>query len=244
MVDLNQVLNDEVSEPASEQATESTETVDTPVEATDSTESEAPETESTGEKESETPAPETTNEAKTWQMTALLDERSKRQELQRQLDALQPREPATAPDVFEDQQGFTSHIQQEIDQRVARAETAFNVKLARIQHDDYDEMAEVFQTLAADNPLLAEQAMRSGNAPDFAYTYAQNHRKAEKFSDPNFLNAEVEKLANQKLEELRKAELTQEIDDASPPSLSTQRAAGGNSSKGYLGPPSLDSVLK
>lgn len=206
---------------------------------------ETTEEEPTGEEEGSPPEPE---KAQTnVPITALLDEREKRQALQRQLEALQQQQPQTeAPDVIEDQEGFAKHVEERVVSRVSKIEAAFNLKLARIQYPDFDEKAAIFQEMADKDPSLGSKAMAAENIPEFAYRYVVEQERAAKLNDPNYEAQLKEKLKQEVLAELKAgkaAELKAEIDKSVPPSLSTKRAAGGNSNPALVIPDPLETTF-
>ena len=235
MSDLDAILEGEV--------TDAPEPVAEVTEAAPEVEAQAGEV-TTGEAESSTPEPEVVAkpaEPTTVPLEALIDERQKRQEMQRQLDELQKQPAPQAPDVFEDQGAFADHITQQLSQRLEQQERTFNVELARIKHTDYDDRMTAFVQMAEQNPVLANQAAASGNAPEFAYQYALQQEQVAKLNDPAELERLVQERAEKLLSERQTAEVTQKLDEQ-PPSLSTQAAARGTSDKPFA-PATLENII-
>lgn len=198
----------------------------------------------TGEEVSSTPEPEIetkTAEPTTVPLEALLSERQKRQDMQRQLDELQKQPELQAPDVFEDQQAFANHITEQLSNKLDEQRREFNVEMARVKHSDYDDKMNAFVQMAEQNPMLADQAAASGNAPEFAYQYAVQQEQVAKLNDPTELERLVQERAEKLLAERQTAAVTQKLDEQ-PPSLSTQAAAGGTSDKPFS-PASLENVI-
>lgn len=235
MSELDAIL--EGSEPV-----ESPEPVVEAVEAAPEVEAQAEEV-TTGDTESSTPEPEVeakTAEPTTVPLEALIDERNKRQDMQRQLDELQKQPAPPAPDVFEDQAAFADHITQQLTQKMEQQQREFHVEMARVKHSDYDDRMNAFVSMAEQNPMLADQAAASGNAPEFAYQYAVQQEQVAKLNDPAELDRLVQERAEKLLSERQTQEVTQKLDEQ-PPSLSTQPNRG--SGEKSFAPATLENII-
>lgn len=108
---------------------------------------------------------------------ALMDERRKRQDLERRLSeyeqhmAQQSRQPP--PDWYENPQEASRHLQSTMQQQFAQEifETRVNMgeMVMRERHQDYDEMVETFAQAAHANEHLLRQLTTHPNPSDFAY---------------------------------------------------------------------------
>lgn len=130
----------------------------------------------TAENEQEEPvevAPAATKEPESeWTKAAVLDERRKRQEMQRENEELKARlaerqEQKKAPDVFEDQEGFSNHISETIRNEVLRNKVEMSQELMREKYDDYDEKEEKFVEMMRENPELQQKMLRSAMPAKF-----------------------------------------------------------------------------
>jgi hypothetical protein len=111
-------------------------------------------------------------------VAAIIDERRKRQELQRELDQLkqqQPQKPKT--DIFADPDAA---IAERLQERLTPLEnTIFQLQteLAKSKMPDFDDAAKAFFTHAQNDPILMHQA---DTAPDlFAFIYREGNRLKE-----------------------------------------------------------------
>lgn len=108
---------------------------------------------------------------------ALLDERRKRQELERKLKELEEKltvpapkeEPQPAPNWELEPQQAASYFQQQVDIARYQDRVAITEEMLRDKHSDYDEVAAIFAAAAKENPQLAAQIFRAPNPARFAY---------------------------------------------------------------------------
>lgn len=131
--------------------------------------------------------------------TALLDERGKRQDLQRQLDELrgmlqaQQKPEAKADeepvDFLDDPDKWAARLQKQVDERARQAEITASVRVlnalesaAKARHSDYDEAAQAFAQIAQGNLSLQQEA---ANAPDPAEFVYQAGRRLMKLNSAN-----------------------------------------------------------
>ena len=122
---------------------------------------------------------------------ALLDERRKRQELERKLKELeekltapQPKEePPPAPNWELEPQQAASHFQQQVDIARYQDRVAITEEMLREKHADYDEVAQIFAAAAKSNPQLAAQIFRAPNPARFAYTEGKRLKLLQDIGD-------------------------------------------------------------
>ena len=147
------------------QEVETTETVEE-VEETQSPESEKvvvkeePEKVDSQEEKSETTSEEETAKEE-WTFAAVKDERQKRQKLEKELEELRAsldKKEEKAPDVFDDQEAYTKHLEQKFESKTKE-------QILNVQRDmmlefkpDYEEKEKAFFEVAKDNPALIQQA--------------------------------------------------------------------------------------
>lgn len=247
MVDLATVFNDGdsvveapvVETPAVEEVTE------TPTEVkTDETET--PET--VAKEEDSTTEPKTEPEQTMVPMAGLKAERVKRQALEKQLqdiEANKPKEPA--PDIFENQEAYTSHMTQKFDKAMFNERANQSEFFARREFKDLDSKVEAYQALLADNPALGSQVQSAVSPYHEIVSIVDKHQKMERMENIDdweaSKTAELEVSIRAKIEaEMQgKADASQATRDSIPTSLV------GESSKGGIGktpPPENSSLSK
>lgn len=181
----------------------------------------------------------------------LKDEREKRQTLERELEALklqmqqfqqQTQEPpAPPPSLWEDEQGWQQHMQRQV---LAQADQLSRINAsemaARTQNPDFQEMYDLFNDMAAQNPQLVTQAMSDPHPWGKAYQIAKSYKSMQELGavDVNDLR---EKL---------KAEIMAEIGGqtpvrpAIPATLTGERSVASRSGPAWSGPTPLGDLLR
>ena len=165
MSDLEDILNGTES---SEEVTEETtaETSETPTEEAPKGEEPKAETEEKVEtkeepKEDSTPESKKSEDA-AWQYEAYKDEKRKRQELERKLEEIQnPKEPVKAPDVFEDQEGFSNHIADMVSQSELKVKAEMSKFMADREFgaDVVTQKLATFKEMVANDPNLSNRVL-------------------------------------------------------------------------------------
>lgn len=183
--------------------------------------------------------PEPEKQGGTVPIAALLDEREKRQQFQRELEALraakQQPEPQKIPDVLDDQEGFVRHVQSEIRNATTAVRIEMSQDVMRMQHEDYDAMEAKFIAMAQDNPQLAQKMMESSLPAKFVYETAKKAEKLELMENVDEWEAkktaEIEAKIRAEMEAKYSGKVKANADKAASltPSISTVAAAGGNS---------------
>ncbi len=179
------------------------------------------------EETAEPPSAEQENTSESVPKPALLDERRKRQNVEKQRDELAAKlrqyesGEDNAPDPVADPEGYKAHVrsQLELENRTKIADKSREAMLE--SHPDYEVMEKHFMTLAMADPSLAQKIKDHHDPARFAYDYAKES-KGKTF-------AEVEK---QVIEKLRKEGRLKEKPSA--PEVATlinSPGAGKNSDK-------------
>ncbi len=176
---------------------------------------------------------------------ALLDERRKRQELERELAEIKKRavqsDPPPIPDVLEDQKGYSDHVTQAAVQSavmVARAEASRSYN--RKQHQDFDEVMQAYYELEAQNPAIAHRVIQSEDPFGEAYRVAKDHIRMKDYGSIDEMLAaerkkwEAETLATQKV---------QTPAPQLPPSLAGVRSTAPRSGPDWSGPTPLSDLI-
>jgi len=191
-----------------------TETKDATVETETETEVEAEtqETEVTAEVEDTTTVSEKDDEPQEWTKAAVIDERRKRQEIERRNADLQKRLDALEngtgkrPDVFDDQEGAFSHLKQEMASELHATRLEMSQELMREKYENYDELEAEFIDMAKDNPVLLKELNESRNPAKFAAETALKARQVAELKDVDKLRADIEAKVRKEIEEKLKAE--------------------------------------
>lgn len=178
--------------------------------------------ESTEEESATTAQPEsdettTDPEAKNldWAKVAYLDEKRKRQELEKRLEALEAggtqQERPKGKDLFEDPEGRLQDLKLEVKADISR-EMMMELK------PDYKEKEDVFLALAKEDPTLVVKLRQAQNPAKFAYETAVKHKALEEIGDPTQYREKI------------KAEILAELSKTQPkkkPSLANTTSVGG-----------------
>lgn len=168
---------------------------------------------------------------------ALQAERQKRQALETQQQK--------TPDVFEDQEAFVGHLNQQMSQQLLNERLNMSEYMARKEHPDLDEKIEAYKSIVEQNPSLHQEVMASPSpyhALIDAVTKAQEFEKMKDIdSYKATLRAEIEAELRAKIEgeQSKKKALV----DSIPPSLATEQSKSSLSGPAWSGPPSLDELF-
>jgi hypothetical protein len=198
------------------------------------------------------PTSEPTKELPPAEYAALRDERRKRQQLERELQELQQRvnQPVTAPspppDFWESPEAaleakfnqFGEQLMQRIEAQQWQRKAANDEQSARAKYADFDDKLEQFHQLAASNPALINELRAAPDVAEFAYRKAseamllQDHGGVE-----GLLKAERAKW---------EAELrgSAPVPPTVPLSTAAERSVGSRSGPAWVGPVSLDDLLR
>lgn len=108
---------------------------------------------------------------------ALLDERRKRQELQRRLEELEAQihqtrpqpEPQAAPDWELEPKQAASHFAEQLEIARYQDRVSITEEILREKHTDYDEVAAAFAEAARNDPHMREAVFKAPNPARYAY---------------------------------------------------------------------------
>lgn len=198
------------------------------------------------------PQQEFTDKEKAFQR-AMLEERGKRQELERRLAAIEAAKgaaPAEAPKTFwDDPEAALAKHRAEIRTEATNARLQTSEFIARQKHQDFDEKVATFEKILQQTPGLAQQWLASPDPAEFAFTTGKNHLELEQAGSIDQLRAKIEKETEARVRLKLEAELKEKAEvlarerAALPPSLSDARSTGANKHV-WGGVPSMDDILK
>jgi hypothetical protein len=219
-------------------------------------EPEVPETADKGEQNAETPSAEkgeptaTDSPAKTIPIAAQIDERRKRQEIERERDELKqqlealktPKQEEKGPDLFADPEGWTKAQEQKTQKQILQTKIEISREMYLDSKPDFEEKEAAFVKMAQANPSLVQQMYASANPAKFAYETAKKQLAIDAMGDPETYR---EKLKAEILAELQGGTPEPEKPVKAPldkaPSLATASAAKLNTD---LPDDSLESKFK
>lgn len=166
--------------------------------------------------------------------------------LTQQIAATQQPQPAPAPSIWEDEQGWQKNfggqvVSQAVQQASLNARLDMSEMMVRQANPDFDEVKAEFMALAEKNPVLAEQALADAHPWNKAYAIAKNHRAMTELGA-----TDVETLKAKIREELM-AEMQANPAPAAqglPPTLSSERSVGSRSGPAWTGPAPLSDLLR
>jgi len=120
---------------------------------------------------------------------ALADERTKRQDLQRQLDELRgmvtaqqkPVEPEVEPDLLDDPKQWEEHVKNSFRKELDEVRRDFSLRTlnaleaaARGRYEDYDTAQQAFAEHVKSNPALAQEAAAAVDPAEYVYRAGKN----------------------------------------------------------------------
>ncbi len=235
MATLENILDGEVTEQeTTEEATEETKSQETEVadEEKSDTEVEATEVAETEETPTgEDAAPPAAEDVKKVPLAAVLDERDKRKELQKQVEQLEAEKAETEKekvDFWENPEGAVqSAIKTEVDKLNAQRQSDYlsiSMQMSRKFHDDFDQALESFSKAAEENPALADMALQADMPGEYIY------ETGIQFKQLNEMGGDLNAMRDQMRREIREevlAEIKQKEDkiDEVPEALTDEPSA-------------------
>ena len=193
--------------------------------------------------------PELTAKEKAFYKEAM-DERRKRQELERRFTELEnkaPKEPDKS--FFDDPDGTIAALRQEIKQATATTKLQTAEAIARSKYSDFDEKLAAFTELVQQTPGLMQQCVGDPNPAEFAYRLAKNHIELKQVGSMEEMRAKIERETETRVRAAVEHEFAAKqaaLDKARaslPGSLSDARSTGINRPV-WNGPESMEDILK
>ena len=193
-----------------------------------------PEAEAPAEPEPEPsapPAPE--QEAQRIPLTAMLDEREKRQKAERELEEMrrwraqmeaQKQQPKT-PDMYEDPEGYTRYQQSMLQQTLWNERLNVSELMARDKYGEelVDQARDAFLAQTKSNPALYVEMQQSRHPYDFVVAWHKRSQFLNEVKDPDeWRNAERERIRQELLAEASQPSKPK----APPPSMAKAPAVG------------------
>jgi hypothetical protein len=196
------------------------------------------------EKEVVTPAQEASAKERAY-YAAAMDERSKRQALEKRIAELEgqtKKEPAKG--FWDDPEGQINEFKREMHGLVTKTRLETSEHIARNKYGtEFDKAVEVFGQVLQATPGLREQWIQSPDPAEFAYRIGKNYGDIKDAGNVEQLRAKIQKEEREKLEAefKEKSEKSRQEREAIPGSLTDAR---GHSSKPvFTGPTPLSSII-
>jgi len=182
------------------------------------------------EEEEAGPPPE---KPKSVPIAALLDERRKREELKKEVEALRKQVPKVdeAPDMYDDPEGYKQWVKDEAKRELLESQQAEQAELIEEsrsemlgKHDDYEEMETIFSVLAAKDQSLADEMIKNPRtAAQFAYEKGKAFMESLKVKANPVETSEKEDVLSEAEQRLKSA--------IKAPKLSTATSTASNSTE-------------
>lgn len=192
-------------------------------------------------------------------LSALKDERQKRQQIEAELRQYQeyfsqlqqqaPQQPD--PDMFADPEGFKTHLaaqlrkelmqelQPQLQQQGVMSRAEVSELLARQKYEDYDSKIEVFKEALQANPFLLTQLQQAPDPATFAYNSANKYLEAKQYGTATPSREQIEAELREKI----MAELNLNRPQV-PTTLATDRSVSARSGPAWTGPTQLSDILR
>jgi hypothetical protein len=195
------------------------------------------------EKEAITPAQEASAKERAY-YAAAMDERSKRQALEKRIAELEgqtKKEPAKG--FWDDPEETLNKFKGEMLGLVQKTRLETSEHIARTKYQDFDKSIEVFGQVLQATPGLKEQWLQSGDPAEFAYRIGKNYSDIKDAGNVESLRAKIQKEEREKIEaEIKeKSEKSRQERESIPGSLTDAR--GHSSRPVFTGPTSMDNIL-
>lgn len=182
---------------------------------------------------------------------AIREEREKRQSLERQVEALnqqiqtlqQPKDPPPPPpSLWEDEQGWSVNLQRQIMQQTDQLSRINASEMAaRGQHADFQEMFDLFNTMAGQNPAVVQQAMADPHPWGKAYQIAKNYKNMQELGAVDLADLEA-KMRDRIMAEMQAGQTPVPQPQSLPPTITGERNVGDRGGPAWA-PKSLEQLL-
>lgn len=235
---LDQVFAPDESKDEPEQTT-GEESDSTTVEAESAEEEAEAKSDAEAESEDEASTPEEEKKEEPWHITAVMDEREKRQaaqkrveELEKQLKELQKGGDDDSVSVFDDEKKFAERILNDVDQKVLNRTLNMSQAIAEREFgkDTVAEKLAAFKDMASDNQELLQRVYDAPSPYHELIDIVDKHEKAKEMENIDEYREKVRAEERAKLEKEFQEKLESEGKkrEAVTPSLASARSTGGN----------------
>lgn len=189
-------------------------------------------------------------------IAALLDEREKRQTLQRELEELKktqaPKEEAT--DFFEDPEGALKARDQAFEEKILQNKLEMSQAMAKESHPDFDELLGKFnkameadETLKGRAKVIWNDALSQPHPALSVYNAVKHELTVQELSDPDEYRKKIEAEIRAEIAKEEKAPGDKTEKAATPDipeSLADERSVGSRKGPEWTGPTPLGEIIK
>lgn len=181
---------------------------------------------------------------------AIREEREKRQTLERELEALktqiqsQQQPPAPPPSIWEDEEGYGSHIvSSAVQQATFNARLDMSEMMVRQAQPDFEEVKAEFLRLVDENPALRQQALADPHPWNKAYHIAKNYRAMQDLGATDMVTLEA-KMREKIMAEMQGGQTAIPARSELPATLTGERSVASRSGPAWAGPTPLSDLLR
>lgn len=184
-------------------------------------------------------------------LAGLEAERRKRQDVERELAELrtrlqaQPQQPQQPQKTFyDDPDAALAQQEQRFQFGMLQTRAQTSEMIARSQHQDYDQVFEVFKEVVKTTPGLVERMFADPHPAEFAYKVGKNYKAIQEAGSVDNMRAQIEKEVRLKLEQEYKDKEAQLLKEraAIPGSLSDARGSV-QTKPVFTGPTPMSAIL-
>lgn len=187
-------------------------------------------------------------------IATLLDEREKRQNLERELAELKKsQKPDEGTDFFEDPEGALKERDKVIEERLLQNKLEISQAMAKQSHDDFDEVLANFtkametdETMKARGKVIWNDALSQPHPAESVYNAIKRELVVQEISDPAEYRAKLKAELLAEIAKEQEPEKEPEKPDAPdiPESLAEERSVGSRKGPEWAGPTPLNKIIK
>lgn len=187
-------------------------------------------------------------------IAALLDEREKRQTLQRELEELRKTQaPKEEADFFEDPEGALKARDQAFEEKILQNKLEMSQAMAKESHPDFDELLGKFnkameadETLKGRAKVIWNDALSQPHPALSVYNAVKRELAVQELSDPDAYRKKIEAEIRAEIAKEEKAfgDKTEKAATSDiPESLADERSVGERSGPKWAGPKPLNEII-
>lgn len=189
------------------------------------------------------------DEPKQVPLASYMAEKTKRQELEKQLAEKDP--PNPRPDALEDPEGAVKHVEQTLQGQLSAMRADMSLAMAREMIPDFDEVMgsdlEDWRAWEGENPALAQQVYASPLPGKAAYDVVKRLKELESIGNPKDFEAKIRADERAKVEkelEVRaKAETAEKAASLLPETLAGAASKGERKGPDWSGATPMEDIL-
>lgn len=186
-------------------------------------------------------------------IAALLDERDKRQRLERELEELKKSQAPAEPeaDFFEDPEGALKKRDAAFREELLKNKLDMSQAMAKESHPDFDEVLGKFNKAMETDPSLKgrakiiwDDALNQPHPALSIYKAVQRELAVQEISDPTEYRKKIEAEIRAELAKEKEAPAEEKPAPSIPESLADERSVGSRKGPEWTGPTPLGEIIK